>query len=77
MARGEFERAARLFGAASVLRDAIGLPLAAYERSLHEQWVTAMRAQLGEAGLGAAFAAGRAMPLELAIAYALGGGTDD
>ncbi|MDQ5852092.1 MAG: tetratricopeptide repeat protein, partial [Chloroflexota bacterium] len=63
--------AAWLFGAAEVLRERLGSPLYAAERAKYEEHVAAARAQLGEAAWEAAWAEGRAMPLEQAIAYAL------
>jgi predicted ATPase/DNA-binding SARP family transcriptional activator len=65
------QRAARLFGAASTLRDAIGVHLSPADRSLYEPYLAAARAQLDEATFAAAWAEGRAMTLEQAMAYAL------
>ena len=65
------ERAARLFGAAEALYDAIGARQVLDYRIHHERTVARVRAQLGEARFTAAWAEGRAMPLEPAIAYAL------
>jgi len=67
------QRAARLFGAASALRDAIGMHLSVADRSLYEPYLAAARAQLDEATFAAAWAEGEAMTLEHAIAYALEG----
>jgi len=64
------ERAARLFGAAEGLRDEFGMPL-------HGNWddrdpaVARIRAALGEEAFAAAWAAGRALPLDGAVAEAL------
>ncbi len=66
------QRAARLFGSAEALRETRGeLPFPA-ERSIHERYVAMGRAHMDEAAWQAAWAEGRAMPLEQAIAYALG-----
>ena len=69
------ERAARLFGAAEALREAIGAPLTPVARADHARNVAATRARLGDEVFAAAWAEGRAMPLEEAIEYALKEGT--
>ena len=69
---GQGLRAARLFGAAEALREATGLTIEhATPRALYEQHLAALRAQLDPDTLAAAWAEGRAMPLEDAIAEAL------
>jgi hypothetical protein len=65
------ERAALLFGAATVLREAIGAPVETDERDAHERKVMAVRAALGEAAFAAAWAEGHQMPLEQAVALAM------
>jgi hypothetical protein len=61
-------KAARLWGAAEALREAINAPLpAAYQRD-YEPYLAEARAGLGEAAYTAAWAEGRAMPLEQALA---------
>jgi tetratricopeptide (TPR) repeat protein len=70
-ARGLAERALRLGGAAESLRAALNTPLSANERIDIEHSVAALRAQLDQATFAAAWAAGRAMTLEQAIAEAL------
>jgi tetratricopeptide (TPR) repeat protein len=70
-ARGEAERAARLFGASEALPEAMGAPLQPGERALQEPYLAAARSQLEEAAWQEAWAEGRAMTLEEAIAYAL------
>jgi predicted ATPase/DNA-binding CsgD family transcriptional regulator len=67
----EAERAARLFGSAEALREAIENPLSPAEGAGHEAAVVAARSKLPEEAFTAAWAAGRAMPLEQAIEYAL------
>jgi tetratricopeptide (TPR) repeat protein len=69
--QGERERAARLLGAAAALLDAIGACWPWVERAAYERQVAAVRAELGQEAFAAAFAAGRTMPLDQAIAYAL------
>ncbi len=72
-AQADFERAARLFGAAERLREMIGAPLPPPVLSERESCVAAARAALGEAAFAATWRAGQAMPVEEAIADALGG----
>jgi predicted ATPase/transcriptional regulator with XRE-family HTH domain len=88
---GQSERAARLFGAAEALRDAlggagdpagraeaqvprnaIGNPLDAPNRAEYECGLAAARAGLDATRFAAAWMRGRAMPLDQAIAEALG-----
>jgi predicted ATPase/DNA-binding CsgD family transcriptional regulator len=69
--RGQHQRAARLLGAADVMRDTIGFPRVAPDRDHYERLVGAVRAGLGEAAFGTAVAQGRAMGLDDAVAYAL------
>jgi tetratricopeptide (TPR) repeat protein len=59
--------AARLWGAAEALREAIGAPMPPVYRSDHERAVAAARAQLGERAFSQAWARGRTMPLEQVI----------
>ncbi len=70
-ALGHWERAARLSGAAEALREAIGTPIPPVDRAEYERNVAAMRAQMDEKALAAAWAEGRSMTLEQATAYAL------
>lgn len=67
-ARGEFCRAARLWGAAEALRDAMGTPLPLVDRPIYERSVAAARASLGEKAFAAAWAEGRTMTPEQALA---------
>ena len=67
------ERAARLYGSAEALIESIGLSPAPTERYQYERNVAAARARLDEAAFAAAWAEGRAMPLEQAIASARAG----
>jgi len=64
------ERAVRLYGAAVALCAASDLPMPGV-RADYERDLAAARAQLDAASLAAAWAAGQAMGLEQAIAYAL------
>jgi predicted ATPase/DNA-binding SARP family transcriptional activator len=63
--------AARLWGATEALRASSGASLSLAERVRYERSVAAARAQIDEATFAAAWAAGRAMTLEQAVAYAL------
>ncbi len=58
------ERAARLLGAADALGEAFGLALWASEREGYDATLAEARARLGETAFAAAFAAGRAAPLD-------------
>jgi len=70
---GSAERAAWLLGAAEVLREAIHVPIESIDCPDYERFLSATRAGLDEKSLSAAWAQGRAMTLEQAIACALNG----
>jgi tetratricopeptide (TPR) repeat protein len=70
-AAGQLERSARLWGAAEVLREAIGSQLENMDQINSGRIAPIVRAQLGEDAFVAAWTAGRALPLEQAIAFAL------
>jgi predicted ATPase/DNA-binding CsgD family transcriptional regulator len=67
-AQGELPQSARLWGAAEVLREAIGAPIPPVSRPAYERAVTAARAQFGEKPFAAAWAEGRTMRLEHVLA---------
>jgi DNA-binding CsgD family transcriptional regulator len=69
--RRNLGRAAQLWGAAEALREAIRAPLPPVDRIEHEQAVANVRLPADDPAFAAAWAAGRAMPLEQAIAAAL------
>jgi hypothetical protein len=69
--QGEPERAALLCGAAEALREAIGSNLATVVQSALEEDLPALRGALGD-GVQAAWARGRDLALDEAIALALG-----
>ncbi len=70
--RGDPERAARLFGAAEALGEAASVRASfPPTRGLYVQDVASVRAQLDTETFATAWAEGRAMTLEEAIAYAL------
>jgi predicted ATPase/DNA-binding SARP family transcriptional activator len=73
VAEGEPREGARLYGAAQALREVLAAPLHPGERRRYERNMEAARARLDEERFRAAWADGRAMPLEEAIACALGG----
>jgi hypothetical protein len=64
-------RAARLFGAAEALREMLGVPPLSFQQDPYQRGVDAARAQFDEAAFAAAWAEGRAMPVEQAVADAL------
>jgi non-specific serine/threonine protein kinase len=71
-AAGQPVWAARWGGAVAALRDAVGLPIVApAARAHYDQIVDSIRAQLDAAAFAAAWAEGRALPLEQAIGEAL------
>jgi DNA-binding CsgD family transcriptional regulator len=72
-ARGEPERAARLFGASEALLETVGAPryVHAQDLSSYERAVEELRSPLGEKALAVAWAEGREMDLERAIEYGL------
>jgi predicted ATPase/DNA-binding SARP family transcriptional activator len=63
--------AATLLGAAEALREGLGVPVPAELRDEHGQCIAGAGAALGEEGFAAAWAEGRAMDWEQAVAYAL------
>jgi tetratricopeptide (TPR) repeat protein len=69
----EPERAARLWGTAERLRQAIGCRSAPAARATYERALAAAHAQLSEEAFAAAWTEGQVMTLEQAIAYSLEG----
>jgi predicted ATPase/DNA-binding XRE family transcriptional regulator len=69
--QAQAERAAKLWGAAEALREAIAIPLFPAEQLRQAQPLAAARAQLEPARWAAVWTVGRAMPLEEAVTYAL------
>ncbi|HYN88590.1 MAG TPA: tetratricopeptide repeat protein, partial [Ardenticatenaceae bacterium] len=72
VAQGDCRRAATLLGVAEALRDATEMPLPPGARASYDRTLAALRACLDGDELAAAWAAGRAMPLDRAIASATG-----
>ena len=66
--QGEPTWAARLWGAAEALRETMGTPISPVYRADYERSVAAARAQLGEQAFAAAWAEGRTMTPEQALA---------
>jgi len=67
-AQGESTWAARLWGSAEALRETMGTPIWPIERARYERTVAAARASLGEKAFAAAWAEGRGMTPEQALA---------
>ena len=70
-AQNQMERAAWLFGAVESLYASLHFEMAAKERTEHDHAIASARAALGEEAFAAAWAEGRMMTMEQAIAYAL------
>jgi non-specific serine/threonine protein kinase len=68
---GQKEQAARLFAAAEALRESLGTHLTPNEQEIYEAAVAKVRSALGERAFSATWAAGRRMPHEEAVAFAL------
>jgi tetratricopeptide (TPR) repeat protein len=68
---GEVERAARLLGAAEVLREAIGIPMRIDERDVYEREVARLRSKMDATAFNSVWAEGQTMDLERAIKYAV------
>jgi len=67
----QFERAARLYGAAQALMEMSNFPDMSHDRVEANSLIQIAREQLGEATFEALAAEGRAMTMEQAVAYAL------
>ena len=65
------DRAVRLWGASEALREQMGAPLPPNERTEYDRAISAARQSLGDDEFHRAWAAGRAMSMELAIELAL------
>jgi non-specific serine/threonine protein kinase len=73
---GRDENSARLFAAAEVLREGIRIEMTESERIEHQAELTALRSSLDERTFEAAWAAGRALPMEQAVEEAVQGRYD-
>jgi predicted ATPase/class 3 adenylate cyclase/DNA-binding XRE family transcriptional regulator len=72
-AQEEDRRAAKLFGAAEILRENTNLPMNVVEQVEYDREVNDLRANMDEASFAKAWAEGRAMTMEQAIEFALEG----
>ena len=70
---GSDERAARLFGAAEAIREAAGLSISKALLLDHERPIVRVMQILGQEAFDRAWAEGRAMTAEEALAFALEG----
>jgi hypothetical protein len=70
-AERRFTRAGRCLGAAEALRETMGAPLPPSERAEYDRTLRAVRGGCGGEAFAAAWAEGRAMPLEQAVCVAL------
>jgi len=70
-AQDQMERAVRLLGAVENLYASIHFEMSAKERAEHDHAIASARAVLGEEAFAAAWAEGRMMTMEQAIAFAL------
>jgi hypothetical protein len=69
--QGRTEEAARLFGAAEVIRHTMGVPRWPANEALYQRHVSLTGQVLGEELFARAWEEGRAMTIEEVIAYAL------
>jgi non-specific serine/threonine protein kinase len=67
----EDQRAARLFGAAEILREHIHIPMNPPERMEYDREVNDLHANMDETAFAKAWAEGRALTMEQAVEYAL------
>jgi len=70
-AKEQTERAARLFGAAEVLREKIGIDMTPQERQEYKKEVAALKANMDEKEFTSLWAEGRSMTMEQAIELAV------
>ncbi len=70
-AQGQAERGARLLGAAEALREAVGATLWPANRIEHDRSLAVLHESLDETTFAAAWAAGRSVPTDRAVAEAL------
>jgi DNA-binding CsgD family transcriptional regulator len=75
--QGQLRQAARLWGAAAGLRERSGTSPPPVERAAYDRNVAELRGQLGEREFAARWAEWQALPLGLAVSYALAGPADD
>jgi len=68
---GQPAKAARLFGVAEALRESVGAEVDPPDRAERDQTIASLRQSLSDAQFNAAWAVGRTMPLDEAVAYAM------
>jgi hypothetical protein len=68
--QGSFQRAAHLLGAAEALRERIGSSILLMEHQEYDQVVAQLRTEMEATALQAAWAQGRSLSLDEAVAYA-------
>jgi hypothetical protein len=73
LGQGQPERAARLFAAASALRERLGTPLPRIIQHDHDRAIAAVRRALGERAFATAWQAGEALAWRQALDDALSG----
>jgi predicted ATPase len=73
--QNSLQTGACLFGTAQTFRHRLAIPLPPMDRPFYESSLAALRAHMNEATFATAWAAGAAMSLEEAVAYALAGST--
>jgi predicted ATPase len=72
-AAGEAEEAAQLFGAVEGIRETLAMALPPRQRDRHEHSIAAIRGALDQKQFATAWARGKAMSIDEAVAYALAG----
>ena len=70
-AQQEDQRAAKLFGAAEILRETIRIPMTPFERAEYDPEIKSLRANMDETDFVQAWAEGRMLSMEQAITLAL------
>jgi predicted ATPase/DNA-binding CsgD family transcriptional regulator/Tfp pilus assembly protein PilF len=70
VARGRFEPAARLLGAAAAMADVVGTPMQSLEQEQFDRDIAAVRAALPHASFSKAWDTGRSLSLDAAVAEA-------
>jgi non-specific serine/threonine protein kinase len=68
---GQWDRAARLLGAAEVLRELSDTQMLVYEQQEYEQYIARLKERAEEKRFEQTWRAGRQMEMEEAVAYAL------
>lgn len=70
-AQEDDERAARLIGAAEILRENINIPMMPMERAEYDREVSDLRSNMDQVAFAKAWAEGRTLAMEQAITFAL------